>query len=284
MALKGNLKDFSLTQLLNLIRLARKTGDLIVEESGGPLHVFCQDGRLTGLARDGRKTPLGEVILKAGRLTEEELKLARSGMALNSDKELALRLMDLGVLSREDVIQVVSQQMLETLYPFFSASKGSFNFDPDARPPEDDITIAMELESVILEGGRRTREAGRLQEVIPSLDIVPRLAPQQDAKMRSINLSVDQWKVISFINGRNTMKQIGDYAGLSEFLSRRVFQELVTAGLVEFGEAAKRQSAGRGGAPEANAAKSKAVTPVAPGQPVVSRNILMRLIDRVRRL
>jgi hypothetical protein len=217
MALKGNLKDFSLTQLLNLIRLARKTGDLIVEESGGPLHVFCQDGRLTFLARDGRKTPLAEVMVKAGRVTDEELKLVRPDMALNSDKELALRLMDLGVVSQVDVLQAVSQQMLETLYPFFSASKGSFNFDPDARPSEDDITIAMELEAVILEGGRRTREAGRLQEVIPSLDIVPRLAPQQDAKMRSINLSVDQWKVISFINGRNTMKQIGDYAGLSEF-------------------------------------------------------------------
>lgn len=284
MALKGNLKDFSLTQLLNLIRLARKTGDLTIEESGGPLHVFCQDGRLISLARDGRKTPLGEAMVKAGRVTEDELKLVRPYMALNSDKELALRLLDLGVVSRDDVMQVVSQQMLETLYPFFFASKGSFNFDPDALPSEDDITIAMELEAVILEGGRRIREAGRLQEVIPSLDIVPRLSPQQDAKMRSINLSVDQWKVVSFINGRNTMKQIGDYAGLSEFLSRRVFQELVTAGLVELGEPAKRQNVGRSGSPVAGAAKPKGVTPAAPAQPALSRNILMRLIDRVRQL
>jgi hypothetical protein len=189
--------------------------------------------------------------------------------------------MDLGVVSRDDVIQVISQQMLETLYPFFSASRGSFNFDPDARPPEDDLTIAMELEAVILEGGRRTREAGRLQEVIPSLDIVPRLAPQQDAKMRSINLSVDQWKVISFINGRNTMKQIGDYAGLSEFLSRRVFQELVTASLVELGEPSKRQNAGQSGSSTTGAGKPKSATAAGPA---LSRNILMRLIDRVRRL
>jgi hypothetical protein len=283
MALKGSLKDFSFTQLLNLIRLARKTGALTIEESGGPLHVFCLDGRLTGLARDGRKTPLGEAMVKAGRVSDEELKLVRSGMALNSDKDLALRLMDLGVVSRDDVIQVISQQMLETLYPFFSASKGSFNFDSDARPSEDEITILMEMEAVILEGGRRTREAGRLQEVIPSLGVVPRLAPQQDAKMRSINLSVDQWKVVSFINGRNSMKQIGDYAGLSEFLSRRVFQELVTAGLVELGEPSKRQNAGQNGAPTTGAAKPRGLTPAA-AQPALSRNILMRLIDRVRRL
>jgi len=31
MALKGNLRDFTVTQLLNLINLARKTGTLTIE-------------------------------------------------------------------------------------------------------------------------------------------------------------------------------------------------------------------------------------------------------------
>jgi hypothetical protein len=34
MALKGNLRDFSTTQLLNLINLARKTGALTIEAQG----------------------------------------------------------------------------------------------------------------------------------------------------------------------------------------------------------------------------------------------------------
>jgi hypothetical protein len=35
MALKGNLQDFSLTQLLNLINLARKTGALSLSRNEG---------------------------------------------------------------------------------------------------------------------------------------------------------------------------------------------------------------------------------------------------------
>ena len=31
MALKGNLRDFTITQLLNLINLARKTGALVID-------------------------------------------------------------------------------------------------------------------------------------------------------------------------------------------------------------------------------------------------------------
>jgi len=40
MALKGNLRDFSATQLLNLINLARKTGTLTIEGSSDG----CPDG------------------------------------------------------------------------------------------------------------------------------------------------------------------------------------------------------------------------------------------------
>ena len=40
MALKGNLRDFSTTQLLNLINLARKTGTLTIEGSSDG----CPDG------------------------------------------------------------------------------------------------------------------------------------------------------------------------------------------------------------------------------------------------
>ena len=45
MALKGNLRDFSTTQLLNLINLARKTGTLTIEGSD-VAHVAFREGKL----------------------------------------------------------------------------------------------------------------------------------------------------------------------------------------------------------------------------------------------
>jgi hypothetical protein len=275
MALKGNLKDFSLTQLLNLIRLARKTGGLTIEESSGPLRIYCQDGRLTFVSRNGHRTPLAEMMLKSGRITEAQLHLLRPHLGVNTDKELALRLVDMGLVSQEDVTQAVRQQMLETLFPVFAWNKGTFSFDPDARPSDDDIAISVELESIILEGGRRIRETGRLQESIPSLDIVPRLSAGRDARMRNVNLTADQWKVISFINGRNSLKKIAEYTGLSEFLVRRTVHELLSAELVEM-DLPGAQQKGRpgGGAPKAPRGT----------QPAVSKNIIMRIIDRVRRL
>jgi hypothetical protein len=272
MALKGNLKDFSLAQLLNLIRLAHKTGCLVVEAGGDPLRIFALDGRLTGVAQNGRGSPLGPALVRAATITEEQLKLVRGHLGLNTDKELALRLVDLGAVSPDGVRQVIQRQALEALFPVFPLTKGAFNFDADARLGEDAIAISMDLEAVVLEGGRRIRESGRLQEAIPTLDIVPRLTSQRDAKLRSISLTVDQWKAISFINARNSLRQISDYSGLTEFQLRKAVQDLRAAGLVEM---------------DASSGKAKTAKPP-PGKIIPShtpsRNIIMRIIDRVRRV
>ena len=46
MALKGNLRDFTITQLLNLINLARKTGTLFIEGPGEQVTVSFREGKL----------------------------------------------------------------------------------------------------------------------------------------------------------------------------------------------------------------------------------------------
>lgn len=271
MALKGSLKDFTLTQLLNLVRLAHKTGSLNIDEGRGPLRIYCQDGRLTHVAANGHGSLLAGGLVRSGRVTEEQLKQLRPYQAVNTDKELALSLIGAGIVTREDVMDVMRQQTLEALFPAFTWSRGTFFFDPAARPMDDSIVLGLDLEAVILEGGRRIRETGRLEEAIPSLDVVPKLSAGRDTKMRNINLSVDQWKVISFINGRNSLRQIADYIGLTEFQARKVMHELSTAGLAEISELPGRQKTAR--------AAGKAP----PAKPV-NRNIIMRLIDRVRRL
>jgi hypothetical protein len=44
MALKGNLRDFTITQLLNLINVAQKTGTLIVDGGNDEVWVSFREG------------------------------------------------------------------------------------------------------------------------------------------------------------------------------------------------------------------------------------------------
>ena len=71
MALRGNLRDFSVTQLLNLINLARKTGTLILDGPSDQAYVAFRNGKLA-YARIGAEDGGLATILRAGQQTEFE--------------------------------------------------------------------------------------------------------------------------------------------------------------------------------------------------------------------
>src|ERR1041384_4419098 len=68
-ALRGNLRDFTITQLLNLINLAQKTGTLVVDGPSEQAYVSFSEGKLA-YARVGQEDgSLAAVLHKANKLT-----------------------------------------------------------------------------------------------------------------------------------------------------------------------------------------------------------------------
>ena len=51
--------------------------------------------------------------------------------------------------------------------------------------------------------------------------------------IRNVNLSVKEWRVVSFINPKNAMRQLARTTKLNEFEFRRIVYSLIQAGLVE---------------------------------------------------
>jgi hypothetical protein len=280
MALKGNLKDFSTTQLLNLINLARKTGTLTIEADGTTARMFFKEGRLIHASVTGQDDQLTSVLQKSGKITADQARVIKTRSQINTDKELGVLLINAGYVTQDDILQSVRQQTLEVMYILFTWVDGKFHFEPNLLPPSDRITVPIELENIIMEGSRRVKEWERLQDELPDLDMALRFTERPSMRLRNINLSVDEWRVISFINPRNTMRKIAHYNAMNDFQIRKIVYGMLTAGLVEMvepeGEQRKRAAHPVAAPPE----------PVAQSQkpPAVKRNVILRLIDRIRRI
>ena len=54
-----------------------------------------------------------------------------------------------------------------------------------------------------------------------------------DRPLTNVNLSVDEWKVVKFVDPKNTMRQIAGTNKLTEIEVRRIVYGLLQAGLVE---------------------------------------------------
>jgi predicted DNA-binding transcriptional regulator len=77
------------------------------------------------------------------------------------------------------------------------------------------------------------REWEQLQEEIPSLDMALKFMDRPGTNLRNINLSVEEWRVVSYVNPKNTMRQIAHATKMNDLEIRRVVYGLLQAGLVE---------------------------------------------------
>jgi hypothetical protein len=282
MALKGNLRDFSTTQLLNLIALARKTGMLTIHGSE-PARMSFKEGKLIHAAVGNQEGSLSQILQHAGKLTAEQSRVIQSRAADKSDKQLGHMLIQAGYVTQSDIIQSVRQYVLDVVYKLFTWGDGTFQFESNKLPPPERITIPIDLEGVIMEGSRRLKEWERLQEEIPDLDISLRFTDKPTARLRNINLTVEEWRVISFINPRNSIRQIAQGNNLNDFEVRRIVYGLIQAGIVEAMTVKKPKqvlaptpTTRRGAAAQTDAAMGQS--------PEEKRSIVSRLITRIKGL
>jgi hypothetical protein len=233
MALKGNLQDFSITQLLNLVNVARKTGTLVIERSQEHVYLSFKEGKLS-YARDGNgDASLTMVLYRAKKLSAPQVRAINDRSSGMSDKELGLVLINSNYMSQQDILSSLQAFYLGMLNRVFTWNDGSFYFDNQLLPPKDKITVRIGLENIIIEGTRRMREWEQLQGEIPSLEMALKFSQRPGLNIRNLNLSADEWKVISFINPKNTIRQIAKTTNKNDLEIRRIVFSFIQAGLVE---------------------------------------------------
>ena len=233
MALKGNLRDFSVTQLLNLVNVAQKTGNLIVERAQDQVFISFREGKLA-YARDSLDgSGLTTVLYRARLLNAAQVRAINERAGNMSDKELGLLLINANILSQQQILTSLQAFYLNMVNQLFTWGEGLFRFENELLPPKDKITVRISLENIIIEGTRKTREWEQLQDEIPSLDMALKFSDRPGVNLRNLNLSVDEWKVISFINPKNTIHQIAKATSKNDLEIRKIVFGFLQAGLVE---------------------------------------------------
>jgi hypothetical protein len=291
MALKGNLRNFSTTQLLNLINLARKTGTLKIYEGiptgekdalGDPkydpgderAHVSFREGKLIFATMGSQDGNLASVLHKAGKLNDRQATVIKERAGNTSDKALALLLMQANYVTQADIVTSVQQHTLDIVYDLLLWSDGPFLFSDDEQPGEDRITVPIDLENVIIEGTRRMRELEQLNDELPNLDFALKFPEDPGDKFKGIHLSVEEWRVVSFVNPKNSIRQIAKANNMSDMEIRRIVYGLLQAGLVDLVKPQGMEDKAR----QAMGGRKRKEAPQ------IKKTVVNKLIDRIRTL
>lgn len=256
MPLQGNLRDFSTTQLLNLVNLSKRTGLLTIFEGittneldamkqpkqipgAERARIAFHQGRLVYASATDQDSSLVAVLNKAGKLNNEQARQLRERMGSMSDKALAIRLIGAKYVTQGDILAAVKQNILDIVFNLMTLQEGPFRFDDNVSPSNEVILVPIELEPVIIEGGRRIKEASELDKVIGSLDVSLKFAENAKQKFKGVHLTVDEWKIVPYVDPKNTLRQIMKVVNMSELQIKRIVYSLNQAGLIEIVNNAK---------------------------------------------
>ncbi len=231
MAIKGSLKEASLPDVLQLLAMGKKTGCLSVTHRNNFGYIYFDKGRIAYASIVNRRDRIGDILVKGNLISQPQLEDAIAFQSKVRDKRLGEILLERELITREDLHRHIRIQIEEAVYFLFTWTQGTFNFEPDIVPEEQDLLVSINPESLLLEGARRIDEWSLIEKKIPSFDVVfaldkPRL-DESDAE-----LTAEQDQLIPLIDGRRDVTALIDESGMGEFNVGKALYGLQTAGFL----------------------------------------------------
>jgi len=230
MAIKGSLKEASLPDVIQLLFLGRRTGCLALADRRNFGTIYLEDGYIVHASIVNRRDRLGDILLRNGRVSAEQLQGAIQQQQQDRDRKLGQILLEIGALTREELEHYVRLQIEEAVYFLFTWTTGTFNFEAGVRP-EEDFVVRIHPEFLLLEGARRVDEWSLIEKKIPTFDIIF-AADQGHVDDSATALSDEQRQLLLLLDGTRDVQRLVDESGLVEFEVGKALYGLITAGFV----------------------------------------------------
>jgi hypothetical protein len=176
MSLEGNLTDFTLPDLFQLLGLGKRTGCLEIHKNDKSGKIFFDEGMI--------------VYARANGIRNEN-----------------------------------------AVYEMFSWQNGEFEFLINEQPPQKPINL--DWQNIILEAARRVDEITEIKKSIPDYDAILKLVDEENSNIDNINLSNNDLKLLSLVNGKRTVNEVIKKSGMDKIEASKKLVSYKKANLID---------------------------------------------------
>jgi hypothetical protein len=237
--LHGNLADFGIAEVFQLIGQQRKTGALELARDGAAVEFLFDRGAVVSAAPVGTRphAALGEMLVRCGQLTRERMD------QLQRECEAGAQVLPRLALARDWIAQPELEQIedlltRETFFDVLRWTDGTFRFAAREVSHPRRFGDLLGAEQMLMDGLRMKDEWQGIAELVPSEDLVfhrvggieaylgrlaPGSGPQRD----------DAERVFQLVDGRLAVRRIIDLSRLGTFDAMRILAGLRAADAIE---------------------------------------------------
>ena len=238
-ALHGNLRDFGIGEVFQLIGQQQKTGLLEVQNEEVRLRIAFDTGAVVMGDRVGayEQATLGDMLVRAGLITPQRLvELERQIAEHGAELEALLR--ERGELRGEQLDEIVSLVTRETLFELLRWTRGSFHFSAGPVVHGRSAAQCIPAEQLLMDGLRMVDEWRSFDEAAVDPEAVFEAASRfEDFRRAQPGEGPDKLAVAErlflLIDGREPVRRVVDLSRLGSFEGARWLTRFRRAGLIE---------------------------------------------------
>ena len=232
MGLRGSLRDFGISEILQLISLQRRSGRLEVNSEQARFLILIDKGRIVQLEKEPEEAGerLEDYLLGSGLVKVEQIKLAlvRAKKELKRPQEV---LVELGMISRENLLGLLRIRALDLFHQLFLLREGEYEFEAEPVNYHPELSLNLDTEQILMDGYRVKDEWNLIMGEIGSFYAVFKKKPGEFGL--SERLESVEAQVYRLVDGRRNIIQLAILSRQSKFDTAKILRDLVRKQRVE---------------------------------------------------
>ncbi len=162
MILWGQISQFSVFMILQLLASYGKSGQLDLEDNEERAVIYLKDGFVEAVSVPRSDHILGSRLVKKGFLSQTELKKIILASQFRGQREfIGITLMKSGKLDKKMIADAIKEQAYENTLELSNWVEGTFKFIAPSKPAEFPLSPHINVQHLLLETSRRLDEGHR---------------------------------------------------------------------------------------------------------------------------
>jgi hypothetical protein len=218
---------------LRRLQRERRTGVFRTTAATVQREIRLERGAIVGALSSSVEERLGEIMVRRGRITQQQLDDA--SILVRSGRRLGDALVELEIVSRDEIDTFVRTQLAEVTGKILNEPPKKIEFR-DERVDASSIRVTdkpVPIADAIIEAARHASRASEALKAILDGAMVPVITPESFAVLETLSLQSHEAFVLSRCDGQSDVHGILAQSPLSEEDTARILLGLEHAGIIE---------------------------------------------------
>src|SRR5437867_9846498 len=207
--------------------------------------LYFKNGEIASAASNAEPDRLANILMGEGRLTAEQLDLARA--RLQAGASLGKVLIEMGFLTPSELLQGARQQVRVIVASCFAATSGGYEMVPGPLPAEI-TSLGINTRRLLFDCLVESSDRAAIVREVGSMEAICRPTGQLNSVLASLKLDFETDRIGRLLNGESSLRDISGLTSHDDFMVSKVVLALDLLGAAERVSPAEREApaAGRG--------------------------------------